>query len=112
MRILITVSPRMYREALALAIHRHRPDYEVRIASPEDVYEEVGRFDPHLLVRADNDGLDLLMLESVPSWVEVIYTDSMNARIALDGSIEEISDMPIDDLLKVVDEAERFLLRS
>jgi hypothetical protein len=112
MRILITVSPLMYREALALAIHRHRPDFEVRIASPKDSDEKVRRFDPHVLVRADTDGLDLLMLESVPCWVEVMYSDSMNARIALDGSIEEISDMPIDDLLRVMDEAERFLLRG
>jgi hypothetical protein len=36
----------------------------------------------------------------------------MNARIALDGSIEEISDMPIVDLLRVVDEAEQFFLRG
>ncbi len=112
MRILITVSPLMYREALALAVHRHHPDFEVRIASPEDSHEEVSRFDPHLLVRAYNDGLDPLLLESVPCWVEVMYTDTMNARIALDGSIEEISDMPIDDLLRVVDEAEQFLLRG
>ncbi len=112
MRILITVSPLMYREALALAVHRHHPDFEVRIASPEDSHEEVSRFDPHLLVRAYNDGLDPLLLESVPCWVEVMYTDTMNARIALDGTIEEISDMPIDDLLRVVDEAERFLLRG
>jgi hypothetical protein len=112
MRILITVSPRMYREALALAIYRHRPDFEVRITPPEDIDEEVGSFDPHVLVRADNDGFDPLLLERIPCWVEVMYSDHMNARIALDGSIEEIKDMPIADLLKVVDEAERFLLRS
>ena len=112
MRILITVSPLMYREALALAIHRHRPDFEVRIGPPENSYEKVGRFDPHVLVRADNDGLDPLLLERIPSWVEIMYTDSMNARIALDGSIEEVSDMPIDDLLRVVDEAERPVLRG
>jgi len=102
----------MYREALALAVHRHRPDLEVKIASPEDSSEEVRRFDPHLLVRADNDGFDPLLLERIPFWVEVMYSDSMNARVALDGSIEEVSDMPIDDLLNVVDEAVQFLLRG
>ncbi len=112
MRILITVSPLMYRESLALAIYQHRPDFEVRITLPEDSHEEVGRFDPHVLVRADNDGFDPLLLERIPCWVEVMYSDHMNARIALDGSIEEISDMPIDDLLRVVDEAEQFLLRG
>jgi len=102
----------MYREALVLAVHRHRPDFEVRMAPPEDIYEEVGRFHPHVLVIADNDSVDPLLLEQVLCWVEVIYTDSMNARIALDGSIEEIRDIAIDDLLRVVNEAEQFLLQS
>ena len=50
-RILITVSPRMYREALALSVHNHRPDLEVRIAPPEEAKAETGSFEPHLLVR-------------------------------------------------------------
>ncbi len=110
MRILITVTPRMYREALALAVHRHRPDFEVRMTAPEDVYEEMGRFNPHVLVRSDDDDLDPLLLEHVPCWVEVMYTDSMNAKIGVDGSIEEVSDAAMDDLLRVVDEAEQLIL--
>ena len=112
MRILITVSPRMYREALGLAVHQQRPDSDVRMAAPENAYEEVGRFNPHVLVRSDDDGLDPLLLEHVSCWVEIMYTDSMNARIALDGSSEEIGDIAIDDLLRVVDEAERLVLRG
>ncbi len=112
MRILIPVTPRMYREALAAAVHRHRPEFEVRMAPPEDIYELVGRFNPHLIVRNDNDGLDPQLLEHVSCWVEVMYTDSMNAKIALDGTIEEVSDIAIDDLLRVVDEAERLVLRD
>jgi hypothetical protein len=34
MRILITVKPRMYREAIAASIHRHRPDAEIVLAPP------------------------------------------------------------------------------
>src|SRR4028118_2380123 len=33
-RILVTVSPRMYREAIALSIRSRRPDFEVLIAPP------------------------------------------------------------------------------
>ena len=112
MRILITVTPRMYREALALAVQRHRPHFEVRMAPPEDIEELLGRFNPHLIVRNDNDGLDPLLLEHIPCWVEVMYTDSMNAKISVDGSIEEVSDIAIDDLLRVADEAEQLLLRG
>ena len=109
-RVLITVSPRMYREALALAVHRHRPDFEVRMAAPEGVYEEMGRFNPHVLVRSDNDDRDPLLLERVLCWVEVMYTDSMNAKIGVDGSIEEVSDMAMDGLLAVVEQAEQMVL--
>jgi hypothetical protein len=108
-RILIIVSPRMYREALALAVHRYRHHFEVRMAAPEDVYEEVELFNPHVLVRNDNDDLDPMLLERVLCWVEVVYTDSMSAKISLDGSIEEVSDIAMDDLLRVVDEAERLV---
>ncbi len=111
-RILITVSPLMYREALAAAVHRHRPEFEVRMAPPKDIYKEIGRFNPHLIVRADNDGVDPALLERVPYRVEIMYTDSMNAKIALDGSIEEVSDMTINDLLRVVDKVQRLALQG
>lgn len=32
MRILVTVKPRMYREAIALSIHQHHPDFVVTLA--------------------------------------------------------------------------------
>ena len=112
MRILITVFPRMYREALALTLHRHRPDFDVRLAAPENTYEEIGRFNPHVLVRSDNDDLDPMLLERVHCWVEIMYTDSMNAKIGVDGSIEEVRDIAIDDLLRVVDEAEQLVLHG
>jgi hypothetical protein len=40
MQILVANTPRMYREALALAAHRHNPDFEVRMADPASVDEE------------------------------------------------------------------------
>lgn len=104
-RILITASPRMYREALALSAHRHRSDLEVRIAPPEEISEEVRSFRPHLLVRNDTDGLDPKVLAGVPCWVEVLYSDSMDVRIGVDGRIDEIHDICMEDLLAVIDEA-------
>src|SRR3712207_2382248 len=50
MRVLVTVSPLMYREAIALSLHRHRPGFEVRLAPPEATQEQVREFGPHLLV--------------------------------------------------------------
>ena len=106
MRILITVSPRMYREALALSVYRHRPDLEVRMAPPEGLTEETRRFRPHLLMRNDNDGVDPEVLAGVPYWIEVLYSDSLNVRISADGHVTEIRDFAMDDLLRLVDEKE------
>lgn len=108
-RILITLNPRMYRETIALAILRHRPSVEVKVASPENAVEEVDGFRPHLLVRNDNDGLDGEVLTGVQCQIEVMYTDSMSARVTIGGRTEEISDMGTEGLLAVVDEAEGVL---
>jgi hypothetical protein len=105
MRILVTVWPYMYREAITLFIHRHRPGHDVRMISPEGSADEAERFWPHLLVRNSNDGFGQQALASIPFWVEVSYSDSMDARISADGEISEVDDVSMEDLLRVVDEA-------
>lgn len=105
MRILVSVWPQMYREAIVLAVHALRPLHEVRSAPPQAARAEIARFRPHLIVRTDDDGLAPEALAGVPSSVEVLYTDSMATRIALDGRTDEIPDACLDDLLAAVDEA-------
>jgi hypothetical protein len=105
MRILVTITPRMYREAIAGYLLQHRPGYEVRSSPPQNVEEEVILFAPHLLVHDDTDGLEPGVLRGVPSWIEVLYSDSMGARISVEGRIEENPDISTDVLLRVVDEA-------
>jgi hypothetical protein len=55
-RVLITLSPRMYREAIAHSLSQRRPSLEVRIAPPEALEQEVRAFEPVLLVRNDTTG--------------------------------------------------------
>jgi hypothetical protein len=98
----------MYREALALSVYRHRPDLEVRMAPPEALTEETRRFRPHLLMRND-DRVDPEVLAGIPYWIEVLYSDSMNARISADGHVIEVRDITMDDLLKLVDEKEELV---
>jgi hypothetical protein len=105
MRILVTITPHMYREAIAGYLLQQRPGYEVRSAAPENIEDEVILFAPHLLVRNDTDGLDPGVLESVPCWIEVLYSDSMDARISVDGRVEESQDISMEVLLRVADEA-------
>jgi hypothetical protein len=104
-RVLVTASPRMYREAITLFIHRQRPGHEVRMVSPEASADEVARFRPHLLVRNSDDGLSQQALASVPFWVEVRYSDGMDATIGANGEVWEVGDVSMEDLLRVVDEA-------
>jgi hypothetical protein len=108
MRVLVVLTPLMYREAIAHSLRQHRPHLEVRIATPEATEEELRSFAPHMLVHTDTDGLDRAALEGVPSWVEVGYSDSMNAWVYSGEYLANHEDISTDILLGLVDEvAER-----
>ena len=109
MRILVAVKPRMYREVLALSLHQHRPDAEVLLCLPEVLDREIGRFEPHLVVLDDNNGAAPDGLSGVLYWVEILLGASMDARISVDGRAREVRDICTEDLLAVVDEAEKMI---
>ena len=109
MRILVTVKPKMYRETLALALHRSRPDAEVMLAPADSLDGEVADFAPDLLVRSDDDGMPPEYLNAIACRIEILYTDGMAARINLNGRIRQIEDMSVDDLLAVLKEVEGFV---
>jgi hypothetical protein len=111
-RVLVTLSPRMYREAVAHSIQRGRPGLvDVRLTPPEAMEEELAFFRPHLLVHneASADARDGAVpvpetaLEAVPYRLEVLYSDGMDARISADGVLTELPDASTDDLLGAVD---------
>jgi hypothetical protein len=104
MRALITLSPLMYREAIAHSMRQRRPGFEVRTAPLEAVEEEVRVFEPHLLVRNGTDGIDPGVLAGVPCWIEVQYSDSMDAKIYLEGRVEKVKDISTEELVRVADE--------
>ena len=104
MRVLVVLTPLMYREAIAYSLRQHRPALEVKIAEPEVSQQVLKAFAPHLLVHYDTDGLERAALERVPSWVEIGYSDSMNAWIYSGGHLNKYEDISTDILLEVVDE--------
>ena len=106
-RILVAVEPRMYREVIALSLHQHRPDAEVLICPPESLEGEIGRFEPHLLVLDEDGGTAPDGLTEVLYRVEILLGASMDARISVDGQAREVKDICTEDLLAVVDEAEK-----
>jgi hypothetical protein len=102
-RVLISIAPRSYRESLAIALQRERPEAEVRIAPPELLGSETHSFKPHMIVCNDDpsypelDGL-------VHSRVEILFVDDLHANISVDGYDKTIRDVSIEDVLKVLDE--------
>jgi cobalamin biosynthesis Co2+ chelatase CbiK len=99
----------MYREALALALQRHHPSAEVLLGSVESLDGNAESFGPHLLVRNDTDGADMESYRNTLCWVEILYSDGMDARVSLDGEVWNIEDISIDDLLELVEEVEKLI---
>jgi hypothetical protein len=106
-RVLVTVEPRMYREAIALAVQRDRPNSEVMLVSEDVMDGQVEDFAPHVVVRNDSDRVvPEGLLGSVVCRMEVLYTDGMAARVSVGGSSYRIEDATMEDLLSLVDKAE------
>jgi hypothetical protein len=113
-RVLVTLSPLMYREAVALCVQRNRPGLvEVRLAPPEVAEAELASFQPHLLIHDDTRGdprrglvpIPEATLETVPHRIEVQYSDGMDVRISADRRLTEVRDAFTDGLLGAVDAA-------
>jgi hypothetical protein len=103
LRVLVSIAPILYREAIANALRRHRRHLDVRIAAPVDLYKEVGRFEPHLVFC---NQATTKVRKSVPSWVEVAYEDSLDATVSVHGEHSKIKDISTSDLLSIVDRAQ------
>ncbi len=112
MRILVTVKPRMYRESLALSLHQNRPDFEVMLAPTASLDGQAEGFRPDLLVRNDTDGVDMDLMEGIRCWIEILYSDGMDARVSLDGEVWNITDISTEDLIEIVDRTEELMLEG
>ena len=42
-------------------------------------------------------------------WIEVLYSDGLNARVSLDGEVWEIEDICVDDLISLIEHTERLI---
>ena len=107
-RVLITLEPRMYRQAIALALQRARPHSEVMLALEESLNGQVHHFAPHVLVRSDSGPeFPEELAGGLVCRVEVLYTDDMSVRVSnVGGRSYTIEDATMDDLISIVDEAE------
>jgi hypothetical protein len=112
-RILIIITPRIYREVLALCIYRRRPDFEVLIAPPWLLDGKVERFEPHVLVQdVAEAGLPPALAEGVVCRIRILKTERIDATIELDGTTSEVRDACLEDMFVALEEAERLSLLS
>lgn len=112
MRILVTVSPLMYRESIALYLHQHSPGSKVMLAPPGPPDGLAGGFDPHLIVRDEDDvlGADAGLRAGALCRVGLFYDgEGMHARIGLDGASREVGNVGMGDLMEVLDQTERLI---
>ena len=114
MRILITITPRLYREVIALCIHRRHPDFEVLLAPPWPLDGSVERFGPHVLVQdGDEAGLPPALAEGLVCRVRILKKpERIEATIELYRTTSEIRDACLEDVFGVLEEAERLSLLS
>ena len=114
-RVLISIVPPMYAEALAFSLRKHRPGAEVSVLGPsEDLDGEVLRLRPHLMVA-----------NRVPAgakeggccfWVEIAEpvggagAKALGAEISANGHSGSVADVCTGDVLAALDRAEQLLL--
>jgi hypothetical protein len=111
MRILVAIAPTMYRQTLAHSIRRARPNDNVRLGDPDSLDREASSFRPHLILC--HDSASEVQEVNVPSWVVIRYHDSLSASVFLDGRDPRlIQDITIEDLLGVIEETQRLLVRG
>ena len=104
MRLLISTSPRVYRELLALSLHGHRPKAEVRMSPPKLLDDETGRFMPHMVVY--NEGVVVAACAGLICQVEMLFSDGMGARVSQEGQTWDVEDFGTEELLAIMDRVE------
>ena len=109
MRVLVALGEehRAYREVVAAGIRIMRPRVDVATSTPTELEGEIGRFDPHVVVCvapspvADTAGR--------PAWVTLELRLGRAAKVRVGSRRRELPDPTLEDLLRVVEEAEELV---
>ncbi len=104
MRVLMSIEPRSYREVIGEAIRGLRPHLEVAIVEPDALEPEMARLDPELVIFSRPS---IAATNGSPARIEFRPYDQPEARIYVGGRHFELEKVELEDLLSIVDEAER-----
>ena len=115
LRVLISIEPSMYAEALVFSLRKHRPHAEVMLLGPsEDLAAEARRLGPHLIVA--NWVPPEAKAGGACFWVEVDEpvggggSKALSAEISADGLSGSVANIGTGDVLAALDRAEELLL--
>jgi hypothetical protein len=103
-RILVSIELRFYREVIGAAIQHLKPHLEMVVVEPEDLEAEVARLSPEVVI---GDVPEPATGGARLAWVEFRPYEQPAARIRLGAQRWELGEMSLEQLLSVVDEAER-----
>ena len=113
-RVLISIGPHMYAEALAFSLRKHRPGAEVSVIGPsEDLDGKARRLRPRLIVA---NRVPPEAKEGSCFWVEVEEpvggggAKALGARISADGRSGSVANVSTEHVLAALDRAEELLL--
>jgi hypothetical protein len=109
MRVLIAITPAMYQQILALFLKERRPSAEAETTDLANLNPEVERFGPDLLICHKTS---TEVRKGVFSWIEIRYTDSMDAIVSIERKATRIEDVKIEDLLATLHETEELVSAS
>ena len=109
-RVIVAIEPRMYREALAFHLRKHRPGVGVSlVGSADDLAAVIKHTGAHLVVANEVPPV----VRGAAYWVEVSEVrsdESLHAEISADGYSRSVGDVRLEHLLSALDKAEEKLV--
>jgi hypothetical protein len=103
-KVLVAMEPRAYRTTFGSAIQALRPHVEVTVLEPEELEAQIAFLEPDLVI---SDLPKPVASDARTGWMEYCPNDETPARVCVGGRCERIEDPGLDDLLSVVDQADR-----
>lgn len=105
-RILLTIEPRSYREAIGLALRELRPGTEVIIREPQSLEAGISSLRPELVVCSR---VTPFVRQNSLAWIEIYPEGESQAVVRSIYGISTVSDFDFDTLLDIVDETARIV---
>ncbi len=104
MRVLVANEPRSYREVIAAAILRLRPDCDVITVDPNDLDDVITRLRPEVVMCSR---LTLTVLTDARSWL-LLYPDGKSGAVwSLGGHHRPIAGIELSTIIALIDSTRR-----